>query len=212
MELPDWVVDNVLVQARPTAVRLAVMLYRHGRPQVDRAGNRRLYWRGSLQALARLTGCSKRSIVDAQRELVELGLVRVHAPNRHRAPQGLSVPCGANFSPHAESEVRTHDDDQEIDRSSLSREDQVPITTTESGADFALVEELRELGVTSPEEWLRRWGSDRVDAALAYLEDRRAAGYVARNAPGLLYTWLCSGGPLPAGAGGSARDPYAKYR
>jgi len=69
MQLPDWVVDEVLAPAKPVAFRLVVMLYRHGKPLVDRNGDRRTYWRGSTQQLARLIGASKRALLQAEAEL-----------------------------------------------------------------------------------------------------------------------------------------------
>jgi hypothetical protein len=92
VELPDWVVDEVLAQAKPSAFRLVVMLFRHGRPQVGHQGERRVYWRGSKQQLARLIGASKRSLDEAERELVSLHFLTVHTPVAARFEHAISVP------------------------------------------------------------------------------------------------------------------------
>jgi hypothetical protein len=113
MDVPDWIVDDILAGAKPTAVRLTILLLRRGSPQVDRNGNRRIYWRGPLQSLARIVGCSKRSLLDAEHELVDIGFLTVHGKIFHNAIHALSVPLsrpqrGANFASPAEPENRTH--------------------------------------------------------------------------------------------------------
>ena len=124
MEVPTWVWDDVLIAAKPGAIRFTLALYRHGRQVVDGAGNRRCYWKGSKAQLSRLTGISKRSLDQAEQELWEAGFLRVHAPNRPSAPPGYSLPFerpapversadsasfrqqgGANFAPPVDPET-----------------------------------------------------------------------------------------------------------
>jgi len=189
----------MLLTARPTAFRLAVMLYRHGRQAVDGHGNRRVYWRGSLQQLARLTGARKQALIEAQRELTEAGLLTIHATLKPNSGHAISAPYdrpgGTNFVPPFSFETPPHGDVKEeppSDQDNLS-----PITTTPGPEEAVRISDrLAEVGVSHPRQWLGRFGAERCDTALAILADNRRRGYQPRNPAGFLHTLLTSSQPL----------------
>lgn len=196
MELPNWVVDEVLIAAKPTAFRLAVMLYRHGSPRVGADGERRVYWRGSLQQLARFAGASKRSVIDAERELTDAGLLAVHQATRPNSGHAISAPIdrrsGADFAPRSEAESLPHGDDQ---REPFSQDDPGITTTTPEEAE-QILHRLTDLRVTNPAGWIARFGAERCDVALEILAANRRRGYEPRNPAGFLHTLLTSSQPL----------------
>ncbi len=74
------------------ATRILDLLRQHGKPFVDRRGDRRLKLRGSRRELQEATGVSKGSLDRALRELGgAVGLVR-HRPTRADLPGALSIP------------------------------------------------------------------------------------------------------------------------
>ena len=176
MDIPDWIVDEILAGAKPTAFRLTVLLLRHGRPVADHDGNRRIYWRGSLQSLARLTGVSKRSLLDAERELVESGFLVVHNKTERNSQHSISVPLmrqqdrdergrvgEANFAAPSEPEFRTHDDDV-ITGQELTSSDHI-ITTSEGAKSEPILSRLAAHGVTDPRSWIAMYGPHQCVAA-----------------------------------------------
>jgi hypothetical protein len=98
VNLPDWLVDEVLAGAKPAAFRLAVVLHRHGSARVDARGARVLYWRGSLQSLGRLAGLSKPALIEAELWLDEMGALRRHGRVEARAPHAVSVAVDLPFA------------------------------------------------------------------------------------------------------------------
>lgn len=90
MELPDWVADEIPARLKGgTGFLVMVKLFRHGRPQVDNQGRRRVYWAGNL---GKLTLASRGALDPAVRQLMALGALRVHEPLRASSPRGYSVP------------------------------------------------------------------------------------------------------------------------
>lgn len=170
MELPNWVVDDVIAQAKPVPVRIVVMLFRHGRPLVGYDGGRRVYWRGTTQEFARLVGVSKRALIEGERWLVEAGAIVQHARVHERAPHAISAPfdrpSGDNLSPLFESAIGTHDG---VSPNSHSDPRSVDSNTIDSRA-VTICHRLRELGVTDPERWLASFGADRAEAAAVAAE------------------------------------------
>jgi len=199
VELPNWVVDEVLLTAKPTAFRLAIMLYRHGRQVVDGDGNRRVYWRGSLQQLARLTGARKQALIDAQLELAAAGLLALHETLKPNSGHAISAPYdrpgGTNFVPPFSFETPPHGD---VKEEPPSHQDNLSPTTTTPGPEEAvrISDRLAELGVSHPRQWLIQFGADRCDTALAILADNRRRGYQPRNPAGFLHSLLTSSQPL----------------
>lgn len=196
MELPDWVVDEIIRPATPVAVRLVIILYRHGRQVVDSSGSRRVYWRGSTAELARLTGVSKRHLIAAEHYLADASFLTLHNQTRPNAPHAISARYdrpetqgGYKLSPLAESENPHHGDDA----SNTDPFDQIteePDTTTTTQAAVTICNRLTDWGVTSPLRWLAQFGTERVTAALAAFEAEHASD--ARNPAGFLYTLLTS--------------------
>lgn len=141
MELPDWVVDDVLRPATPAAFRLVVFLFRHGRQVVDTNGDRRCYWRGSSAELARLVGLSKRHVLAAEHYLAETGFLAIHNTTRPNAPHAISARYdrpstegGYFLSPPGEADFVDHGDASSTpDRSSIP----IDSTTTTSANESA---------------------------------------------------------------------------
>ncbi len=194
MELPDWVVDEIIAPANPAAVRLVLHLYRHGRPVVGGDGNRRVYWKGSQTALARVCGLSRFRLIVAEAELVEAGFLTVHQPNRAGAAHAISAaydlsllvtPLRLGNGTHGGDDP---DPDPERDPSSLAGPT-TTITQVPREAEVSrIVTALANAGVTSPNAWVAQFGADACDAALAHLE--RVDAVVVRNPAGWLYRLL----------------------
>jgi hypothetical protein len=98
MDLPDWVVDDVLPHRRHAAAMLVICLFRHGSPRVIE-GERRVYLalpRGGHgtgpQTLAGRAHVSKRALDAAIDELMETGLLIDHQATRWGVAGGLSFP------------------------------------------------------------------------------------------------------------------------
>ena len=113
MEVPTWAFDEHLALTdNPSALKVALTLYRYGSPQVSAEGHRRCYYRGTKAKLAALSHVSKRSLDAAIVELVEAGIVVQHNVSDTR--QGIAVSAltvretktvrGATVAPPSESE------------------------------------------------------------------------------------------------------------
>jgi hypothetical protein len=196
VELPDWVVDEVLAPAKPIAFRLTVMLYRHGRPVAGRQGERRVYWRGTLAELSRLIGASKPHLIEAERYLAGVGFLRVHERTHNQAPHAISAPldrpeAGNKLLPALEAKNTPHGGG-DPDPSLSQREEE--ITTTTTAAREIICDRLAELGCTTPDAWIARFGPARCEAALALCGTFDGI----RNPAGLVFTLLTSGQPLRA--------------
>lgn len=203
MELPDWLVDEILTPANPTAFRLAVMLIRHGRP-VTGEGGARVYWRGTRQQLARLVGASRPALATAEAELIERGVLDVHRPESRR--DGFSVSLALinprqDFCPSPESA------DAPIgaaDHPILPRYWEVRNTTTTTTTANAwtadevanLRGELAATGARDANAWLRLFGPERCHRALYQLE-KAAARSDIHNPAGFVYRLLSNGRDLP---------------
>lgn len=177
MHLPTWVVDEVLLVASPSGVRLALALFRHGSAQVSGAGKQRAYWRGPKPRLARLAGITKRSLDAAIVELVEMGAIVLHDSTRAGAGVALSAlferEGDANFAPPFEAESGQHVVvlDTEPDRSNSSGcTNMLSRGEPERGAIFA---SLRELGVADAAAWFERWDARDIAGAVALARSQR---------------------------------------
>ncbi len=221
MELPNWVVDEIIAPAKPVAVRLVLHLYRHGRPVVGADGSRRVYWKGSAASLARVCGVSRFRLIEAEAELVEAGFLTVHEPNRAGASHAISAAydLSQNVTP-SRIQDGTHDGDDpdpdpdpdpERDPSSLAG----PTTTItqvprEAGVS-RIVTALANAGVSSPNAWLAQFGADACDAVLGHLE--RVDPGAVKNPAGWLYRLLQSPGlTVPPTRSGPASFEARKER
>jgi hypothetical protein len=161
MELPDWIVDEVLVGAKPTAARLIVIMFRHGDPTVDRDGLKRSHWRGSLQSLSRIVGCSKRSLLEAEGELVAQGFLKVHGKTAYHSLHSISVAVskpqvGDKLSPTVVSKSPTHDGD--ANHHPTSPVSAVIITTRSRAEEDEICSRLDGFGVSFPRRFLASHG------------------------------------------------------
>jgi len=197
MEMPDWIVDDVLVGAKPAAFRLVVFLFRHGRQVTDHAtGGRRVYWKGSHQSLCRVVGVSRRSLIDAEAELVEAGVLAVHAKTRPNALHAVSLPYdapkgGAKFAPVLEADCPPHSGgvDHLKERSSFSS---VASDTTTTTARSRVVEVMERLGVTRPASTVSRFGAGLCMAALLELDAANGRKRI-ENPAGYVFQLLVGG-------------------
>jgi hypothetical protein len=186
------VVDTVLVPAKPAALRLTIMLYRHGRPQVDAHGNRRCYLRGNLAQLGRTAGISRRALVDAIADLVEIGFLTAHGRTHQQAPTGISAPyddpqAGAKFAPTSEATATPHGGDRRSPGAPLNRHETTTTTRAPARAKIALA--LQELGVTDPAFLIDTHGEERCDRAL-WATDQANRRNTLKNPAGLLVLML----------------------
>lgn len=223
VEIPAWVLLEVLAPAKPSAFRLGVMLYLIGKPVTTSAGERRLYWNGSQQELARRIGVTKPHIIEAEQYLAAAGFLQIHRPNKPGAPHGLSVPTGEaghnslpghNLLPASEPVFPTHgDDDLQIPVEPGGR-----FNTTSSkaarGEAVTICNRLADYGVTAPEAWLRRAGPERCTAALDYLDGVGIDGLT--NPAGFLHGIVHGRAAVPKAppkkpARGSLEEPIALY-
>lgn len=196
VQLPTWVVDEVLAPAKPIAFRLVVMLFRHGWDQVGPDGRRRVWWRGTVPELSRLIGASKPHVIEAERHLAAAGFLTIHERTGTRAPHAISAPVdrptGNNLLPVAEPESAHHDDDLLIPFSPSGREE---ITTTTPAARETICDRFAAYGVTSPPAWLARFGPARCEEVLDHFESLSPERFT--NPPGFLYRLLTSGQRFP---------------
>lgn len=194
--IPDWVIDEVLQPAKPIAFRLVVLLFRHGRPVVDANGNRRVYWRGSTQELARLVGASKPHILAAEHQLEERGFLVLHKRTHNNAPHALSAPVeragGNNLLPLSDSDFDTYGD--AIAPDPPIREDESIITSSNDPA-VTICNRLAAYGVTTPERWLREFDRERIAIALDIL-DEAADTRTVHNPGGFLRSLITTRAPL----------------
>lgn len=197
MEIPDQVVDELRGEA-PATRWLLICIYRYGRPVVDHeTGGRRVHLKASQRRLERLTGISKRAIVDAQRALLEGGFVRVHAPLRPGAAQSISAPVdragGANFAPPARFGAASHGDG-DPDPNSRPQGEVITTTIPPGSREEAvqLLHRLQALGLNNAHALIERFGLARCAAATAIVE----SAPTATNPPGLLVSLLRSGRQL----------------
>lgn len=177
MHLPTWVVDEILLVASPSGVRLALALFRHGSAQVSGDGNRRAYWRGPKPRLARLAGITKRSVDAAIVELEEMGAVVVHDSARAGAGVALSAVFeregDANFAPPFEAETGQH---VVVDSYSPDPVEALGSTNMLSGGEperGAIFASLRELGVADAGAWFERWDARDIAGAVAMARSQR---------------------------------------
>lgn len=200
MELPNWVWDEVLLAATPSAVRLACTIYRHGAPVVDANGDRRLYLRDSAPRLARRAGLSRASVFAALAELETAGLLRSHRANRPQAPNSHSVPIDRptrpTFGRVPEPEIATHDGDRKI-TSPADSTGTTSTTTTPAPQPVELLDALAAIGVTSPSAWLNRYDHARIRAALDHIDRLPYRGDI-RNPAGFAHRLITSPDPIPA--------------
>lgn len=214
MEVPTWAYDEVLAFLKPTELKVALALYRHGSPQVSREGTRRAYWRGSKDKLAATARVTKRALDAALGELIECGIVIEH--NVSKANGGVAFSAlydhegGAKFAPPLANEaeakppkmgakfappfrfknahhggVKDPDPDPE--------KDLVNTIMVDRGAKFAppseadeLVERMWRAGVNDPERWFDEFARDDVAAAFDLAESDPAVRSVGAFARYLL--------------------------
>lgn len=192
VNIPDRLWDSILLRASPSALRVALALIRHGRPQVDDFGYRTVHLRVTRQALAKLAGVSKRSVDLAVDELADLAVLRVHKSNRANAPDGYSLALDgdANFAPPSQLVRPSHDHDDD-DRTPSRRDDLSSSHLSKSGVQ--LLHRLRTLGVTEPGKFVAEFGEDRCRDGVLYVEAMRPP---ANNPGGLLRVILQKNQPL----------------
>ncbi len=189
MLIPNWVVDEVLVGASPTAFRLAIMLARHG-TRVTENGRQEVQWKGQKQSLVRLVGASKTAIMEAQRELCEADLLQVTEPEQARGCFRLTLlldksPQNSGPVPEPEPDLSDHDADE---------------YQQGSAAEFINImniprEHIRERllfhGVVGADGWLKKFGPVLcMHAILAVEADERSE---IMNPAGWMYRALTSG-------------------
>lgn len=200
VELPTWIVDEVLAPAHPTAFRLVVMLYRHGSQVTGAGGERRVYWRGSTIELARLIGVSKPHLLRAEHWLAERRFLTLHKRQDHNAPHAISAPydrpSGNSLLPPSASIFDTYDDD--LDPDPVSDQDRIKNTTTTRASStkkaVTICNRLAAIGVSIPERWLDNYPHTRIETALAILDNTDPASIT--NPPGFLHTLVTSRQPL----------------
>ncbi len=204
MEIPDWLVDDVLTPANPTAFRLAVMLLRHGRPVAGNGGGR-VHWRGTKQQFARLVGASKPALAAAEAELVERGVLSVHRPENRRDSYSVSLAlwdqrqhsCHPPESEDAPIAAADHPIHKGL------RGDRITGTTTPAPWTAEEIEnllgELAATGARDANAWLRLYGPERCNRALYQLERAETRSQI-RNPAGFVYRLLSNGRDLPEAA------------
>lgn len=191
MELPDWIVDDVLVGAKPASVRLVISLFRHGHTVTDnRTGGQRAYWKGSHQSLCRVVGVGRTALIEAEAELAERGALVVHAKARPKDPHAVSAPydrpsTSLKFGPVGESDFPPHDGGVEIKDLSLALARTI---TTIPSREKHVITALLGYEVSTPKKWVSRFGVIACERAIANLRtiEERAANQRSGQASGYI--------------------------
>lgn len=220
MELPTWAYDEVLAFATPSAIRLALALYRHGSAQVSGHGSRRSYWRGSKGRLARMAGIQLPALRSALTELTETGLIIIHN-SEHRRADAIALSAlidrdGAEDFLHLDVEVKKifstpesetciHDDVNEIDTDQSSSS----CIMHDDDGEENLHHALAEAGASDPSDWLRRWPARDIAAALAEARERPGVRNVGAFARTLLRNGFHADGSKSAASGDAEKSEPA---
>ena len=199
MFLPDWIVDDVLAPADPSAIRVVLAIFRHGSLQVAGDGSQRVYWRGGRVQLGRISHQSKRSVDAALAALMAAGFVSLHQPGDSTHGIALSAPLSrpgeratvakaeegpataapakgriesvrrASVAAPAIPDAADMHDGDDPDRSLSSLDSQEITITTMTREE--LFSRLGEEGVSNPASWLAKFDHARIEAALHRLDD-----------------------------------------
>lgn len=199
MFLPDWIVDDVLAPADPSAIRVVLALFRHGSLQVAGDGSQRVYWRGGRVQLGRVSHQSKRSVDAAIAALRAAGFVTLHTPREPTHGIALSVPLSrpgeratvapaeegsatdaptkgriepvrrAGVAPRAIPEAADMHDGDDPDPSFSHFDCQETTITTMTREE--MFSRLAEEGVSNPASWLAKFDHARIEAALDRLDE-----------------------------------------
>lgn len=200
IQIPEWVIDEVLPYRRHAATMLIIAMYRYGSPLVDpETGARLVSVRMPRRQLAKLARLSERSLDRAITDLVALGELTQHVsplensaatltwPVDHarvpisraaklsaRGAAKLAAPIVSTVPPNLPPLVGGGggpDPDTDPDQGS-----EIPDPTTTTRAR-AIARDLAVLTITEPEDWIARFGIDAVADQLDALEAQHPFGW-----------------------------------
>lgn len=92
MEVPDWIIDEVVPRYGPHTAMLIFAIFRHGKDDVDpRCGCRRRKIKTTLERLGLMAGIRKRTAQYALNDLVDDGFIDLHTATNVRSSRAYSA-------------------------------------------------------------------------------------------------------------------------